>query len=339
MARKGRDFELDYEWLYKLDKDLYKVSSPGYVIDKTTGKPREIDILVEFYDQDNILRKISVECRDWNKKQSVMWIEQLQQKKEDCELDYIIATTTTSFSDGAIAKAKYHGVIIEKAERFNSSIMPNKEKEFFADLFFMKFEVERLNFIINKKLVTFKEFVKKVSFCDYHKLMTELNMGLYINLDPHFAEKMDEFDTDYFYNNSETNYLTFNGNICGIKSNLTDLFEKYNVNGVSYVIKGVPFRVSLPLNKSLSVFEVEQKKNKRYKAIFGDEDSDYLIIGYLDDKKCSNELHLKERKYYRFVSMTANINTIFPGEDVKLEQPANEIMSKAIGELDFSKVR
>lgn len=338
MARKGRDFELDYEWLYKLDKDLYKVSSPGFVIDKTTGESREIDILIEFFDGDGILRRISVECRDWKKTQNVMWIEQLQQKKEDCELDYIIATTTTTFSAGAIAKAKYHGVIVEKVERFNSTIIPNTNKEFFADLFFMKFQVEQLNFLINYKVVPFCEFAKSLSIGDYNKLMVELNYGLYLYLDPHFVEKIENFDESNFYNNEENNYLTFKGDYYGIKSKLTDLFEKYNIYGISYEVKGIPFRVSLPLNRSLSVFEVEKKKNKKYKAIFGDENDECLIVGYLDDNKIFNELKLKNRKYYRFVGMSLNINTIFPSADVDVDQSMSEIVNKAIGKLDFSKI-
>ena len=339
MARKGRDFELDYEWLYKLDSSLYKVSSPGHVFDKTICKDREIDILLEFYDSNNILRKISVECRDWNKKQNVMWIEQLQQKREDCELDYIIAVTTTSFSDGAIAKAKYHGVIIEKAERFNASILPNKDNDFFADLFFMKFEVEHLNFLINGCVVPFKDFVKRVPLYDYGKLMLELNVGLYMNLDPHFVEKIEEFDDQEFYNNSETNFLTFKGQYFGINSRITDLIRKYNIYAVFYQVKGIPFRVSLPLNKSVSIFEVEENKNKKYKAIFGDENGECVIIGYLDDNTIFSDLKLADREYYRFVGMNMHINTIFPKAKVDADHSMNEIVNKAIGKLDFSKIK
>ena len=45
MARKGRDFELAYEWLYDLDKK-YKVTCPAYVFDKAAKENREIDVLV-----------------------------------------------------------------------------------------------------------------------------------------------------------------------------------------------------------------------------------------------------------------------------------------------------
>ena len=51
MARKGRSFELAYKHLYDmLDKNIYKITSPAFPIDKTTGKGREVDVLIEYID-------------------------------------------------------------------------------------------------------------------------------------------------------------------------------------------------------------------------------------------------------------------------------------------------
>lgn len=80
MARKGREFELAYKWLYGLDSSKYKVTSPAYVYDKTNGRKREIDVLIEYSDTNGDLRKISVECRDRKSKEDSMWIEQLKTK-------------------------------------------------------------------------------------------------------------------------------------------------------------------------------------------------------------------------------------------------------------------
>lgn len=66
MARKGRKFELAYKWLYDLDKDKYKVTSPAYLYDPFADEEREIDVLVEFKDKNNINRKLAIECRDRN---------------------------------------------------------------------------------------------------------------------------------------------------------------------------------------------------------------------------------------------------------------------------------
>lgn len=73
-----------------------------------------------------------------------MWIEQLQQKREDIGLDYIIATTTSKFSDAAIRKAKYHGVILEQAEMLGKATVDNLPK-FFFDAFFLNFELLEMN--------------------------------------------------------------------------------------------------------------------------------------------------------------------------------------------------
>ena len=67
MARKGRKFELAYKWLYDLDKDKYKVTSPAYLYDPFADEEREIDVLVEFKDGNNIDRKlINCICNDFD---------------------------------------------------------------------------------------------------------------------------------------------------------------------------------------------------------------------------------------------------------------------------------
>ena len=64
MPRIGKNFELAYKWLYDLDKDKYKVTSPAYLYDPFSERKREVDVLIEFYDNSNINRKLAIECRD-----------------------------------------------------------------------------------------------------------------------------------------------------------------------------------------------------------------------------------------------------------------------------------
>lgn len=47
MARKGRKFELVYEWLYDLDKK-YKVTSPACLYNSAANEKREVDVLMEY---------------------------------------------------------------------------------------------------------------------------------------------------------------------------------------------------------------------------------------------------------------------------------------------------
>ena len=171
MTRKGKKFELAYKWLYELDKDKYKITSPAYIYDKTENRKREVDVLIEYKDKNNDLRKIAVECRERNYKQDSMWIEQLKTKREDLELDYIIAITTNKFTSGAIKKARYHGIIIEEAEYLDKNIVDDISKEFIIDLLFFKFEVTGLRFLINKRIMSLKELLAKLNLLQQFELL------------------------------------------------------------------------------------------------------------------------------------------------------------------------
>lgn len=57
MARKGRKFELEYEWLYKLNDKKYTVTSPAMLYDKTTNSKREVDVLIEYNDEKKFTQK------------------------------------------------------------------------------------------------------------------------------------------------------------------------------------------------------------------------------------------------------------------------------------------
>lgn len=103
-----------------------------------------------------------------------------------------------------------------------------------------------------------------------------------------------------------------------------------------FKIKIIPFRLSLPLNKSLSVFEVEGKKNKKFIAVFGNED-DNMEIGYIENKVYS-DINLKKRKYLRLAGGSMNINTIFPGDRSELKINWDKIINELLGEFDFSKI-
>lgn len=337
MARKGKKFELAYKWLYDLDKDKYKVTSPAFLYDPFSERKREIDVLVEFCDKDNINRKLAIECRDRNKIQDVTWIEQLQQKKEDLSLDYILATTTTDFTQSAINKARKHGVIIERAETFDiNSVKDITTNEFFFDAFFFKLSFEELVFVIKDKgTVHFKELIKQLSFVEQMELINELNKEYYFTIEPHnFLKQANIKDEDFFQNDKDNSIVIHND--VHFETNVPKIFLKKNVLFFTNKIRITPFRLSLPLNKSLSIFEVEEKKNKKYCAIFGN-DNDYVEIGYIEDKNYSN-IKLAKRKYLRYAGANMHINTIFP--DIKGDIKINwdEIAKNLLGEFDFSKI-
>lgn len=184
MPREGRGFEQAYEWLYSLD-DRFKVTSPAFLYDKAAGIEREIDVLVEYNDNQGLPRKISIECRDRKATQNVMWIEQLQQKREDIGLDYIIATTTSKFSDAAIRKARYHGVILEQAEMLGKATVDNLQK-FFFDAFFLNFELLEMNlFTTNHGKMSLAQYMRGLNVMERAAVLKHINTEFYFSLDPH----------------------------------------------------------------------------------------------------------------------------------------------------------
>lgn len=337
MARKGKSFELDYKWLYDLDKEKYKVTSPAYLYDPFAERKREIDILVEFCDNDNINRKMAIECRDRNNIQDVTWIEQLQQKKEDLSLDYILATTTTDFTQSAINKARKHGVIIERAETFNiNSIKKVTTNEFFFDAFFFKISFEELSFFIkDKRIISFKDFIKQLDFVEQMEFLNELNKDYYFSIEPHNFLKYANIKEEDFFQNDKDNSIVFS-NIVDFKKDKSNILNRKDILCINNTIKVTPFRLSLPLNKSLSVFEVGEKKNKKYCAIFGNE-NDYVEVGYIEDENYNN-IKFTKRKYLRFAGANMHINTIFPNIKSEFKINWDEITKNLLGEFDFSKV-
>lgn len=336
MSRKGKEFELAYKWLYELDKNKYKITSPAYVFDKTENRKREVDVLIEYTDKQGDLRKIAVECRDRTNKQNTMWVEQLKTKREDLELDYIIAITTNKFTQGAIKKARYHGIIIEEAEYLDKSLVDTISEEFIIDLLFMRFEVTELRFLVGNRIKTLKEILSSIHLIKQLELLNFLNKDFYYSIDPNKIMDDNSFDKDAFFKYADNSFITQNGDIC-FNDDSPKIIKDLGIKRMFINVKMIPFKSSLPLNKSLSVFDVEPKKNKKYSAYFGS-DEEYVRIGYLDDNKVFHVVKLKNRKYYRFIGANMKINTIFPNGLDNSEVNMDEFIKNGLGEFDLTKI-
>lgn len=334
MARKGRKFELEYEWLYKLNDKKYTVTSPAMLYDKTTNSKREVDVLIEYNDEKNLRRRIAIECRDRKKIEDSMWIEQLTTKKEDLELDCIIATTTRTFTKNAIKKAAAHGIIIEKAETVDETTIDNISSDLYLDLLFMKFEFVSLFFKKDDKFYTYKELLLNLDFVEKCELIAELKGPLYLSLDPHDVINKCGFKIEDFYKDNNNN-IVFSNNI-QFNTDAPNIFKKLNITFIHYDIKATPLKVTYPVNRQISVFTVEDKINKKFKVRYGTE-TEYYECGYVDDGKIKNHLKLKERKYYRYIGMNMCINTIFPdGYEMEIDEECLNI--KMLGEISFENI-
>jgi len=336
MARKGREFELAYKHLYDmLDKNIYKITSPAFPIDKTTGKPREVDVLIEYKDSESKPRRISIECRDRSTTQDVTWIEQLVQKKEDLDLDYTIATTTTNFSDGAIAKANYHGIIIEQAEMPSAEKIETLQKTTFMDFFFYKFDLLECSFFVNPHgFMPLKEFIKTLNVMDKSALLKEINTKFLWSFEPTDIIKEHTHSNSLDFFSTTDNSLTFNG------TKFLPNEKPYclrNAVSIKFKIKVVPRKISLPITNSFSVFDGENKTNKKYRADFTDKE-EYFSIAYLDNNLVV-DCGLKPRRFWRIAGSTMHLNTIIP-EDANFDTDTfmQHITENHMGEFDLTHI-
>lgn len=339
MPRKGRDFELAYKELSELDIERYRVSSPAWIYDRTTGVKREVDVLIEYNDTDGHLRRIAVECRDHKDKQNAMWIEQLITKRNDLELDFLIAVTTSDFTEGAILKARHHGVIIEKAELFNKTLVEEISGEFYVDLFFLRFSLIECKCLIGGSVISIKELLQKLSLIRQQELLHFINTDLYFSIEPNEVMDKEDFDMEMFYDHPDNSFIEFEADsfYCD-NEHRPPIIKELNIQGFFLKTRMTPFKTTLLLNRSLSVFEVDSHKNKKYFGFFGDEE-EYFKLGYLNNKEIQNSLHLKKRKYYRFVRASMTINTVFPNGAAICQDDLDSIIKNGLGEFDMSQLR
>lgn len=333
MSRKGRKFEKAYEWLYSLD-NRFTVTSPAYLYDKASEGMREVDVLVEYTDAEGLPRKICIECRDRGKSQDVMWIEQLQQKREDLGLDYIVATTTSAFTAGAIRKAKYHGIIIEQAELLSKKTLEDAA-EFFLDIFLFKFTLlEMYLYTESNEILSLKSYLNCLNVFEQHALLKDINGELYFSIDPSQIIQEHGIKTADFFSKNDSSIEIGGTRIL----NLTERPLHFkNIKAISWKIRIIPHRITLPLVDSVSVFDGETHANKDYRAIYGNED-EYFKIGYLDGKLFT-ELNLTPRKYLRIASGNISLNTIIPDStDLSSAIDMEYIEKNWQGEFDMSRM-
>ena len=204
-------------------------------------------------------------------------------------------------------------------------------------MFFIRFEVEFINFLtLDGKILSLKEIITSLDFASQMEFINFLNYDFYSLIEPNSIIESVPFTKDDFFDNSKDNFISSKYDLY-FRNDAPNIIKKINLARMYAIIKLIPLKFSLPLNKSLSIFDVNPKSNKKYSAYFGDEE-EYLKIGYLDNEKVINEIKLKERPYCRFVGANLYINTIFPCNILNHEINMDEIMQKGIGKFDFSKV-
>ncbi len=306
MPRKGRNFELAYGSLYELDKNKFEVISPFIMKDNITGENREVDILIKYRDKNDLPRKIYIECKDRKQIEDVTLIEQLVTKKNNLGIDYLIVTSTSSFSKCAIIKAKHYGIILEKANLINKNLICELSNNLVCDLFFLKCTFEKIFFVINKKICTFKEVIKNLNIIEQYQFITYLSFKLNMSKNPgDQIEKLKE-EKEIFY--SDKSNLLFNEGFEFVESDA--FLKKMNISIIVYKISYKPLKVTYPFNNQISIKNTDEEP-KKYKILYGDE-NEYLECGFVDDGNLNYKLKIKKRPFYRFVDCYFDLKTRMP---------------------------
>ncbi len=112
--------------------------APDYTVEESvletnpkTGLPREIDILIT--ETKNPSNKIMVECRDWKRKQDVIWIDQLNGKARSLGIKRVIAVSSSGFHSTTLKEAESRGIEIMRLADAEAKDVKNwlfKIKEF-----------------------------------------------------------------------------------------------------------------------------------------------------------------------------------------------------------------
>jgi hypothetical protein len=108
------------------------VSESEFLIDRSTGEPREVDVCIraEVASTEVI---IAIECRDRARKADITWVEEMHGKHQTLPTDHLILVSNSGFTETAITKAGSYGIetvtpggesdakVLEMAKRFNEA--------------------------------------------------------------------------------------------------------------------------------------------------------------------------------------------------------------------------
>ena len=86
-----------------------RVKSPDHVLDKTTGRTREVDVSIRMR-VGSVPVLILVECRDRKRPEGPEWIEQIAQKAANLRAAKLVAASTSGFTRGALEMARTLGI-------------------------------------------------------------------------------------------------------------------------------------------------------------------------------------------------------------------------------------
>ncbi|MFB9207226.1 restriction endonuclease [Nonomuraea spiralis] len=117
MPARSNDFQAVVYFIRShVDADAV-VTESAMLPDRTGAGLREVDVLITSRARDGRQVRIGVECRDHAQKPDITWVEQVVTKQADLELDQMVMVSSSGFTAGAVAKARYYGIELVTPER------------------------------------------------------------------------------------------------------------------------------------------------------------------------------------------------------------------------------
>ncbi|MGV9386196.1 restriction endonuclease [Nonomuraea sp. NPDC003707] len=116
MPARSNDFQaVVYFVKAHLDPNV-TVTESASLPDRTTGKPREVDVLLVAQVAGHLIH-IGVECRDRSRKADVSWVEEMHGKHADLPTDRLVLVSASGFTKAAAVKARHYNIEAVTPER------------------------------------------------------------------------------------------------------------------------------------------------------------------------------------------------------------------------------
>lgn len=153
--RKGRKLELLVKEIKALKLPDATIKSPEFVKDRDTETFREVDIGVHYSSGEKDFF-IALECRDWDARQNITWIEQLIAKKNSIGADVLIAVTSSSFTAPAKIKAFKNGIVLREMKKFSVNEIKKWMDETYIEIHLIRRSIRKMSLELEKEVTLSK---------------------------------------------------------------------------------------------------------------------------------------------------------------------------------------
>ena len=109
MPRRTNEFQEIIADIYRALTPMGATFQESAIVEEPDGTQREIDVLIRTAVAGSEI-SLAVECRDYNRKQSIEWVDSLIGKYQALPIDKVVAVSSSGFSETSIMKASRHRI-------------------------------------------------------------------------------------------------------------------------------------------------------------------------------------------------------------------------------------